>query len=384
MITKKQQQVLDFIEKYQKKNTYSPSLQEIQKRFKLASVSTAHYYVKQLEKKDFLLKEGNQHRSINVLPISQMVQVPLLGTIAAGQPIEATQEKESIAVPKNKIPNSGDVYALRVSGSSMIDENINDGDIVLIKQQTTAENGQKVVALIDNNSATLKKFYKEKNSIRLDSANKLFKPIIIQKDRDIKIQGVVLDVIQNEKTPSRQAVYTSNSNKIIYPETSIFKRKLINNLNDLTAQEWIQETISVFNQKGLGAGHEDTKIERQHPAPFSFQDVGRLIKFFTKRGQRVLDPFNGVGSTLKACAVNGREGVGIELVKKYVDLTKERLQKELGDDLFGSINKNQKTIYGDALKKIKDFKDDHFDFIVTSPPYWNILSKKADHKVKQE
>lgn len=162
------------------------------------------------------------------------------------------------------------------------------------------------------------------------------------------------------------------------------KRVLVNNLNDLTAAEWIPETISVFNQKGLGLGHEDTKIERLHPAPFSFQDVGRLIKFFTKKGQKVLDPFNGVGSTLKACAFNDREGVGIELVKKYVDLTKERLTKELkSDDPDVKINKNQKVVYGDALKKINDFEDNSFDFIVTSPPYWNILSKKVDHKSKQ-
>jgi len=162
------------------------------------------------------------------------------------------------------------------------------------------------------------------------------------------------------------------------------KRVMVNQLNDLTASEWIQETISVFNQKGLGAGHEDTKIERQHPAPFSFQDVGRLIKFFTKKEQRVLDPFNGVGSTLKACAVNNREGVGIEIVKKYVSLSKERLRKELNTDLYSEINKKQTVIQGDALKAIQKFPDDHFDFIVTSPPYWSILNKKADHKVKQE
>lgn len=162
------------------------------------------------------------------------------------------------------------------------------------------------------------------------------------------------------------------------------KRVIVNNLNDLTAAEWIPETISVFNQKGLGVGHEDTKIERQHPAPFSFQDVGRLIKFFTKKEQKVLDPFNGVGSTLKACAFNNREGVGIELVKKYVELTKDRLSKELKtDDKSVTINKNQKVIQGDALSKIKDFKDNEFDFIVTSPPYWNILSK-VDHKAKKE
>src|SRR5690349_17498814 len=79
-----------------------------------------------------------------------------------------------------------------------------------------------------------------------------------------------------------------------------------NQLNDLTAREWIPETVSVWTQRGLGAGHPDAQIERQHPAPFSFTDVGRLIRFFTKRGGTVLDPFVGVGSTLKACAIEGR------------------------------------------------------------------------------
>lgn len=161
------------------------------------------------------------------------------------------------------------------------------------------------------------------------------------------------------------------------------KRKLVNKLNDLTAAEWIPETISVYVQKGLGAGHEEAKIEKQHPAPYSFQDVGRLIKFFTKSGELVLDPFNGVGSTLKACAVNNRRGIGIELVKKYVDLTKVRLSLELKPDLFGEVNKDQKVIFGDALKEIGKMQDNYVDFIVTSPPYWNIL-KKSDHKVKQE
>lgn len=160
------------------------------------------------------------------------------------------------------------------------------------------------------------------------------------------------------------------------------KRTLVNNLNDLTAKEWIQETVSVFTQKGLGANHKDTKIERQHPAPFSFSDVARLITFFSKKGQKVLDPFNGVGSTLKACALNERVGVGIEIVKKYADLTKERLATEVDKELLEKYE--QKVILGDALQEIKKIDDDSFDFIVTSPPYWNILNKKADHKVKKE
>ena len=163
-------------------------------------------------------------------------------------------------------------------------------------------------------------------------------------------------------------------------EKPIKKRVLVNNLNDLTAREWIPETISVFVQKGLGAKHKDAQIEKQHPAPYSFQDVARLIRFFTKSEQRVLDPFVGVGSTLKACAVHNRKGTGIELVPKYVELSKKRLETELGE-LFD--NKDQTIIEGNALKVIKKFEDDYFDFIVTSPPYWSILNKKADHKVKE-
>lgn len=154
-----------------------------------------------------------------------------------------------------------------------------------------------------------------------------------------------------------------------------------NKLNDLTAKEWIQETISVFLQKGLGANHDDTKIERQHPAPFSFQDVGRFIKFFTKKGGKVLDPFSGVASTLKACALYDREGYGIELNKKYLQLGKERIEKEVKRDKVNILD--QHHINGDALKEIKKIEDDFFDFIITSPPYWNILSK-IDHKAKQE
>jgi DNA modification methylase len=162
------------------------------------------------------------------------------------------------------------------------------------------------------------------------------------------------------------------------PKTT--RKKPVNILNDLTASEWIPETISVFVQKGLGAKHQDAQIERQHPAPYSFQDVARLVKFFTKTNQRVLDPFVGIGSTLKACALNNRKGVGIELVPKYVELTKKRLDTELRG-LFD--NKDQEVIEGNALKVIKQFEDNYFDFIVTSPPYWNILRKKADHKVKE-
>ena len=154
-----------------------------------------------------------------------------------------------------------------------------------------------------------------------------------------------------------------------------------NQLNELTAKEWIVETISVWNQRGLGAGHPDARIERQHPAPFSFTDVGRLIRYFTKTGQVVLDPFVGVGSTLKACAVDRRHGIGIELNPHFANLARERLETEI-QDMFSSAQ-DQKIIEGDARDALLAIPDESVDFVVTSPPYWSIL-KKEDHKVRQE
>ncbi|MFH0890613.1 MAG: transcriptional repressor LexA [Candidatus Liptonbacteria bacterium] len=204
MITKRQKQTLDFITDYQKRRGYAPSLDEIRKKLKLSSVSTAHFHVSKLRDLGFLSKEENKPRSIEAFGRETMVQIPLLGTIAAGQPIEAIQNKEMIAVPKSKIPSSTEVYALRVVGNSMIDENINDGDVVLVRQQETAENGQKVVALIDNHEATLKKFYKERGQIRLQPANKSMEPIIFRNGRDVSIQGIVLDVIREERAADIQ------------------------------------------------------------------------------------------------------------------------------------------------------------------------------------
>lgn len=198
MPTKRQKQILDFITSFQKKKGFAPSLEEIKKHLKLSSVSTIHFHIKKLQDEGFLNKGENSPRSISVFESQQMVKIPLLGTIAAGQPIEAIQVKETIAIPKTKIMKGGNFYALRVAGNSMIDENINDGDVVLVKEQQSAENGQKVVALIDNYEATLKTFYKERNQIRLQPANKEYEPIIIKKgEQEIVIQGLVVDVIKN-------------------------------------------------------------------------------------------------------------------------------------------------------------------------------------------
>ncbi len=156
----------------------------------------------------------------------------------------------------------------------------------------------------------------------------------------------------------------------------------INRLNDLTAKEWIPETVSVWIQRGLGKEHEHAQIERQHPAPFSYQDVARLVRFFTKAGETVLDPFVGVGSTLKAAALEGRKGIGIELNKKYADLARLRLKAELTNGHAASRD-DQKVILGDARKIIPTLPSNSVKLVVTSPPYWTILHKK-DHKARQE
>lgn len=154
-----------------------------------------------------------------------------------------------------------------------------------------------------------------------------------------------------------------------------------NQLNELTAQEWMSETVSVWLQRGLGARHPDAQIERQHPAPFSFSDVSRLIRFFTKAGGVVLDPFAGVGSTLKACALEGRIGIGIELNADYVDLARKRIEQEVGPD--APTRDRQVVLEGDARTLVKTLADDSIDLIVTSPPYAAILHKE-DHKARQE
>lgn len=151
-----------------------------------------------------------------------------------------------------------------------------------------------------------------------------------------------------------------------------------NTLNDLNGSQWLPETKSFFFQKGLGAKHPHAQIERQHPAPYSFQDVEHIITFFTKRGMNVLDPFGGVGSTAKACELEGRVCTSIELQEKWHNLSIQRLETEVGK----GTSKNHTFIQGDTRNILKTFDDSSFDFMITSPPYWSILNKKADYKVK--
>ena len=152
-----------------------------------------------------------------------------------------------------------------------------------------------------------------------------------------------------------------------------------NPLNDLTGKEWIPETKSYFYQKGLGKDHPAAQIERLHPAPFSFQDIERLILFFTKKGMTVLDPFGGVGSTAKACETTGRHCISIELQKKYHDLSLKRLETEVGE----GTSRHHTFINADSCATLPTIETGSIDFVVTSPPYWGILHKQ-DQKVLKD
>jgi len=223
ILTRRQKQIFDFISEYINKHEVSPTFKEIKRRFKLRALSTVHQHIETLIDKGYLNKNENS-RGVEVKKsIEDFVSVTLAGTITAGQPIEVIEEKETIAIPKINLPHGKEIFALKVIGNSMIQENINDGDIVLIKKQPYANNGDRVVALIDNTEATLKKIFIENNKIRLQPANAKYKPIFIEPE-NLLIQGVVIDVIKNyteEKIFEKNIIEFKKSNNL-YNNNSLF------------------------------------------------------------------------------------------------------------------------------------------------------------------
>lgn len=195
-ITKKQKQVFDFINIYIAENGISPTIEEIRKKLKLKAVSTIHEHINSLKKSGYLSKSENSARSLSLKKeIKSIIEIPIVGKIAAGYPIEVIEHAEdTISIVNPAIKTSDGYYALGVTGDSMIDEGIFDGDIVVIKKQSVAENGQTVVAIIDDNQATLKKLYREKNRIRLEPRNPTMQPLF---RTDVEIRGVVVQVISN-------------------------------------------------------------------------------------------------------------------------------------------------------------------------------------------
>lgn len=200
-ITRRQREVYDFISHFVQKHGYSPSFEEIGKGLDLSSLATVHKHITNLERKGLLKREQNRSRSIDVLPVrsrgrSRMQEpaaLPLVGRIAAGRPIEAVENPESISL--GDLTKSKEVFVLQVTGSSMQDEAIVDGDYVLVEKTKTARNGEIVVALVDNADATLKRFYLEGDNVRLQPANATMQPIIVPA-HNVQVQGRVIGVLR--------------------------------------------------------------------------------------------------------------------------------------------------------------------------------------------
>lgn len=209
-ITKKQKQVFDYVNLYSAENGIPPTLEEVRKKLKLKAVSTVHEHVNSLVKKGYLSKVGGSVRSLHLeKEIKSVLEIHVIGKIAAGYPIEAIENtEETISIVNPNIKTSDGHYALRVVGDSMIEEGIFDGDIVIIKKQSVAENGQTVVAIIDDNEATLKKLYREKKRVRLEPRNPSM-PILFR--TDIEIRGVVVQVISNITTKPEKVVHKKTS-----------------------------------------------------------------------------------------------------------------------------------------------------------------------------
>ena len=197
ILTKKQKEVFDFISDYESSKAYSPSLNEIKEAVGASAISTVHEHVSNLIRKGVLKRVKGAARSLETtkLKFGASMAIPLVGAIACGEPIEAIEEtSDLVQIAQDDRFSLKDLYALRAKGNSMIGDGIFSGDFLIIKKQTWANNGDTVVAIIDDNEATLKRFYQEKDKIRLQPANTDYKPIFRRK---VAVRGVVVKVIRD-------------------------------------------------------------------------------------------------------------------------------------------------------------------------------------------
>jgi repressor LexA len=197
-LTKRQREILDFLNGYGEANGFAPSFEEIAVHFNYNSLATVHEHLSNLERKGYIKRAYNESRAIEILPsdvFPRAVDLPLLGSVAAGAPIEEMTTNETVSVPESFV-GRGSHYVLRVKGNSMIDEQIRDGDYVVVKERSAADNGEMVIALVDGQAATVKRFFKERDGrVRLQPANEQLSPMFY-KDADLAIKGVVVGVLR--------------------------------------------------------------------------------------------------------------------------------------------------------------------------------------------
>ena len=201
-LTKRQFEILSAIETFIAEHGYSPSLEELGQQIGLSSLATVHVHLRNLEEKKLIRRAWNRSRSIELVPRrerdsvgSRTVELPLLGRVAAGVPIEAIHTPETVEVPQEFVRGK-ETFVLRVQGESMIDEQIRNGDLVIVERRETAQNGDTVVALVNGEEATIKKFYRESGGrVRLQPANRTMKPLVIRASA-CAIQGVVIGLLR--------------------------------------------------------------------------------------------------------------------------------------------------------------------------------------------
>jgi repressor LexA len=197
-LTRRQKEILDFLDRHITRKGYAPTIEEIGEHFGLSSLATVHKHLSNLQSKGLVKRDWNRSRALELVPTPvavKAVELPLLGRVAAGSPIEAITASETIFVPEDMVGRR-DTYVLQVKGDSMIDEQIRDGDFVIVENRKHARDGEMVIALLDGDSATLKKIYREGGGmVRLQPANARVKPIVVDQDR-LSIQGVVIGVLR--------------------------------------------------------------------------------------------------------------------------------------------------------------------------------------------
>ncbi len=198
-LTKRQRQILDYLNNYTNENGYAPSFEEIAAQFNYNSLATVHEHLSNLERKGYIKRSYNESRAIEILPndvLPRAVEIPLLGAVAAGLPLEASATDETISVPEDFVRRAGNHYALRVRGNSMVDDHITDGDLVVVHDRQNADNGDMVIAMLDDQSATVKRYYRERDGrIRLQPANDTMAPIYLQ-EHQMRVRGVVVGVMR--------------------------------------------------------------------------------------------------------------------------------------------------------------------------------------------
>jgi len=359
-LTRRQKGIYDYIVRDIKTKGFPPTIAEIRKEFYFKSPTAVSDHLSAIARKDYIKRHSYTSRGIKLVKSSgngkDIVQIPVVGTIAAGEPIQTLEEiQETISIPKDELGNTGIHYALRVQGNSMIDEGIFDGDVVIIRKQETADNGQSVVAIIDGDSATLKKLYHEKNKIRLQPANPLFLPFY---PKEIEIRGIVVKIIRN----SEQITEKDDT-----PQSK-FKRHID------YSWDYSGEKTKSFTH-GL----------HTYPAMFIPQVARRLLQKYSKKGDTICDIFCGSGTALVESKVLSRNAYGIDLNPLAIFLAKVKTIA-----LNPSLLNNR---YFQLLNRIEKIKDES----IKKPDFFNVdfwfkkdvaiklaKIKKAINEIEQE